>query len=602
MIAFYKNKDPKIMNKVFSLFLLLTAPVLAKLDYAISRFGQPKHTEVEKSMPYLNPEAPKGGRLRMATLGSFDSLNRFVVKGFPAEGLIMCYDTLMKRAADDPHSMYGLVAEKVDLASNSSEMTFYLNPKAKFHDGQSITAEDVRFSIDTLREKGLPRYKNFYSKIKEIKVIDPRTIKLSFMPDEQGQYDKELPIIMGNLVILPKHLLEGKDFSTLTLQEISGSGPYKLKSYELGRKVIFERVKGYWASELPLLKGANNFDIISIEYFKSDHALRESLKAGEVDFYMEPDQKNWNTAYDFPAVKDGRVIKMEAEHKRPVAVRTIIFNMKKPIFEDRRVRKAIAMAFDFNQINKTQYHNAFKPMTSLFANTYFVPRGEPSAEELKLLAPFKDQLDAEIFENAIKLPEGDRRKILQEAGQLLTDAGWVIEKGIRVQKETKQPLTFTFSVKDPRIEGLALEFQRNLKPLGIQMKVAKIDTSQYEKQSVEKTFDVILHTWVNSLSPGIEQTYYFDPKMADQPGSSNYIGIKNKAIFALAQKVANAESEANLKTAVGALDRAVMGMYYMIPGVYDNVTCIAYWKDRLDYPAIKEDVGTNVPEWWWAKS
>ncbi|WP_198022323.1 extracellular solute-binding protein [Candidatus Odyssella acanthamoebae] len=590
------------MNKIFSLFLLLTTTVMAKPDYAISRFGQPKHTEAEKSMPYLNPLAPKGGRLRMANLGSFDSLNRFVVKGFPAEGLTMCYDTLMKRAADDPHSMYGLVAEKVDLAPNSSEMIFYLNPKAKFHDGHPIKAEDVKFSIDTLRDKGLPRYKKYYSKIKEIKVIGDYTIKLTFNPDEQGIYDKELPIIMGNLVVLPKHILEGKDFSSLTLEEIPGSGPYKIKSYELGRKIIFERVKDYWAADLPLVKGANNFDTISIEYFKSDHALRESLKAGEVDFYMEPDQKSWNTAYDFPAVKDSRVIKMEAEHKRPVAVRTIIFNMKKPIFEDRRVRKAIAMAFDFNQINKTQYHNAFKPMTSLFANTHFVPKGKPSAEELKLLAPFKDQLDAEISEDAIKIPEGDRRQILQKAGQLLTDAGWVIEKGIRVNKKTKQPLTFTFTVKDPRIEGLALEFQRNLKPLGIHMKVAKIDTTQYEKQSVEKTFDVILHTWANSLSPGIEQTYYFDPKMADQPGSSNYIGIKNDAIFSLAQKVANANSEPDLKTAVKALDRAVMGMYYMIPGVYDNVTCIAYWKARLDYPAIKEDVGTNVPEWWWAKS
>ncbi|MBW8310269.1 MAG: extracellular solute-binding protein [Candidatus Paracaedibacteraceae bacterium] len=590
------------MKEVLSLFLLLSTTVMAKPEYAISRFGRPKHTEIEKSMPYLNPTAPKGGRLRMATVGSFDSLNRFVVKGFAAEGLTMCYDTLMKRAADDPYSMYGLVAEKVDLAPDSSEMTFYLNPKAKFHDGQSITTEDVKFSIEILRDKGLPRYKKYYSRIKAIQIIDPQTIKLTFSPDEQGNYDKELPIIMGNLVVLPKHWLKDKDFSSLTLEEIPGAGPYKVKSYELGRKIIFERVSDYWGAELPLLKGANNFDLISIEYFKSDHALRESLKAGEIDFYMEMDQKNWNTAYDFPAVKDGRVIKMQMEHKRPVPVRTIIFNMKKPIFEDRRVRKAIAMAFDFNQINKTQYHNAFKPMTSLFANTHFVPQGKLSAEELKLLNPFKDHLDAEILEDTIKIPKGDRRKILQEAGQLLTDAGWVIEKGVRVNKVTKQPLTFTFTVKDPRIEGLALEFQRNLKPLGIHMQVAKIDTTQYEKQSVEKTFDVILHTWANSLSPGIEQTYYFDPKMADQPGSSNYIGIKNEAIFALAQKVANADSESNLKAAVGALDRAVMGMYYMIPGMYDNVTCVAFWKDRLDYPAFKEEVGTNVPEWWWAKS
>lgn len=589
------------MKQLLAFLLFLNGTVFAKPEHAISRFNQPKHTADERSMPYLNPDAPKGGRLRMANLGSFDSLNRFVVKGFPAEGLSMCYDTLMKRAADDPHSMYGLVAETVDLAEDLSEMTFYLNPKAKFHDGQAITAGDVKFSIELLRDKGLPRYRKYYSRIKEIKIINDKTIKLTFMPDEDGKYDNELPIIMGNLCVLPKHILADKDFSSLTLQEIPGSGPYKIKSYELGRRIVFERVADYWAANLPLLKGAYNFDEISIEYFKSDYALRESLKAGEIDFYMESDQKSWNTAYDFPAVKDGRVVKMQKEHKRPVAVRTIIFNMKKPIFADRRVRKALAMAFDFNQINQTQYHNAFKPMTSLFANTPFVSKGKPADTELKLLLPFEDQLDEEIFKESIELPDKNRRRALQKADQLLKQAGWIIEKGVRVNAKTKQPLTFRFTLKDPRLEGLALEFQRNLKPLGVKLIVSKIDSSQYEKEAVEKTFDVILHTWANSLSPGIEQTYYFDPKMADQPGSSNYIGIKNDAIFALSQKVASATNQTELDITVKALDRAVMGMYYMIPGVYDNTSCIAFWKDKLCYPDIKDDIGTNVPEWWWAK-
>lgn len=589
------------MNKILSLLFLFSSTALAKPEFAISRFGTVKHKESEKTMPYLNPEAPKGGRLRMATIGSFDSLNRFVIKGFAAEGLTMCHDTLMKRAADDPHGMYGLVAEKIDVTKDSSEVTYYLNPKAKFHDGKLITADDVKFSIEILRDKGLPRYKKYYSKIKEIKIIDPQTIKLAFAADDQGQFDREMPTIMGNLPILPKHLLEGKDFSSFTLQEIPGSGPYKLKDYQLGRKITFERVPNYWAADFPLMKGANNFDIISIEYFKSDHALRESLKAGEVDFYMEQDQKNWRTAYDFPAVKDGRVVKMEMEHKRPVAARAIIFNVKKTIFQDQRVRKAIAMAFDFDQINKTQYHGAFKPMSSLFANTHFVPTGKPSADELKILTPFKDELAADVFGEALTRPTGNRREILQQADELLKQAGWIIEKGVRVNEKTHEPLTFTFTVKDPRNEGVALEFQRNLKPLGIQMRVAKIDTTQYEKQSVEKTFDVILHTWANTLSPGVEQTYYFDPQMADVAGSSNYIGIKSGAIFKLSQKVANALNEVELKTAVTALDRAVMGGYYMVPGVYDNIICIAFWKDRLAYPAINAEVGTNVPEWWWAK-
>ncbi len=552
-------------------------------------------------MPYVNPDAPKGGRLRMATVGSFDSLNRLVIKGFPAEGLSMTQDTLMKKTVDDPHSCYGLIAEKVDLAKNNSEMTFFLNPKAKFHDGHPITTQDVKFSIETLRDKGLPRYKKYYSAIKEIKIIDDKTIKLVFAPDDKGHYDNEMPIIMGNLIVLPKHKLEGKDFSALTLEAIPGSGPYKVKSHEFGRKIVYERVKDYWASDLPIVKGSYNFDEISIEYFKTDHALRESLKAGEIDFYMEADQKSWNTAYDFPAVKDGRVVKLEMEHQRPVAVRMIIFNMKKPLFSDRRVRKAIALAFDFNQINKTQYHGSFKEALSLFANTKFQPHGKPSEDELKILSPLKDQLNPEILEDAIQSSSTDRRTALKQADELLKEAGWIIVQGKRVHKDTNEPLTFTFTLKDPRIEGVALELQRNLKPLGITMNVAKIDTTQYEKQSVEKTFDVILHTWANTLSPGIEQTYYFDPKMADLAGSSNYIGLKNEAIYSLANKVANAASDKDLMIAAKSLDRAVMGMYYQIPGVYDNTTCIAYWKDRLDFPKYDPEIGFNVPEWWWAK-
>lgn len=589
-----------IMKKILALTLLFST-AFAKQEYYISRFGTPKHKGDEKNMPFINPNAPKGGRLRMATVGSFDSLNRLVVKGFPAEGLSMTTDTLMRKVADDPHSSYGLIAEKVDLAKDNSEITFYLNPNAKFHDGSPITAQDVKFSIETLRDKGLPRYKKYYSLIKEIKIIDDRTIKIVFLPDDKGTYDKEMPIIMGNLIVLPKKALDGKDFSTITLEAVPGSGPYKVKSHEFSRKIVYERVKNYWAADLPIQKGAFNFDEISIEYFKSDHALRESLKAGEVDFYMESDQKSWNTAYDFPAVKDGRVVKVEKEHHRPVAVRMIIFNMKKPIFADRRVRKAIALAFDFNQINKTQYHGAFKQALSLFANTKFQPQGKPSDDVLKILTPYKDQLADEIFQDSIQPSSTDRRAALKQADELLKEAGWVIENGKRVHKDTKELLTFTFSLKDPRIEGVALEFQRNLKPLGIQMTVSKIDTTQYEKQSVEKTFDVILHTWANSMSPGVEQTYYFDPKMADQPGSSNYIGLKNDAIYALTQKVANSKTEQELNHNVNALDRSVMGMYYQVPGVYDNTTCIAYWKDRLDFPKYDPEIGFNVPEWWWAK-
>lgn len=571
---------------------------------AISRFGQPKYPADFKAVDYVNPKATKGGRIRIGTIGTFDSANKDIAKGTVAEGMLLTFDPLMKKTQDDPHSWYGVIAEKADLAPDNSSITFYLNPKAKFHDGSPITAEDVEFSINLLMEKGLPRYKKFYSQIEKIEIINPHTIKFTFKKGDEG-YDRELPMIIANLRVLSKKDLKDKDFQATGLKPVMGSGAYRVAKVDQGRSVVYERVKDYWAADLPINVGQFNFDIIEIQYYKNNHSLFESFKAGEFDCYFEADEKQWHTAYDFKAIKQGKVKKVEVEHTRPVTVRTLIFNMHDPLFADIRLRKALAYAFDFETMNKQLFHNAYHRMTSLFANTHFDSKGTVSDEVLKALEPYKADLDPGIFEKTLDLykPQsaGEHRHALMIADKLLTEAGWIIKDGKRVHKETGKPLAIDFMVKDQRLEKLVLEYARSLKKLGIDLNALRVDSVQYEQIVLDRKFQIIAHSWTNSLSPGIEQSYYFSREMADVKGSSNYIGIKNQAIETLAKNVSFAKTEKELKLDVQVLDHAVMGMYYFIPGLYDNKLCFAYWEDRLGLPEIDPAVGTNAMEWWWAK-
>lgn len=600
------------MNKRFltkALLLIMTnfgllGQVQAEPSYAISRFGKPKYGPDFKAFGYLKADAPKGGTLKMAAVGTFDTLNNHAVKGIAAEGLLLTGDPLMKRPVDDPFTWYGLVAEKADLAKDFSSLTIHLNPKACFHDKTPITAEDVKFSIEMLRDNGLPRYRHYYSRIKEMTIIDPHTIKLTF-EKEGDKYDPELPMIIVNLKVLSKKDLEGKNFKEMGLTPLLGSGPYRVKTVDAGRSIIYERVPDYWAADLPINKGQYNFDAIKIDYYKSAQAQFEAFKVGEFDCFFEADQKQWNTAYKFNAVNDGRVKLVSAPHNRPVAVRTIIFNMHKPIFSDRRVRKALSLAFDFDTMSKMLFHDGYQRMTSLFANTHLAHKGPATAEERTLLEPFKSQIDAEILEAGYVPPvtkgDGNQRENLNKADQLLTEAGWVIKDGKRVNAKTGEALTLEFMLKDPRLEKVGLSFKKSLANLGITLNVRMMDTVQYEARVVDRDFDMISHTWANTLSPGNEQTYYFGVKMADVKGSSNYIGLKDPIAEALAHNVVQACTPEGLTTAVHVLDRYVLCQHYMIPVFYDNTTNWAYWQERLDYPPFDPIVGTNAMEWWWAK-
>ncbi|MBM3467807.1 MAG: ABC transporter substrate-binding protein [Alphaproteobacteria bacterium] len=607
-----------IKNIAFIATLTITA-LRADPSPSLARFGTPKYGADFKAFSYVNPDAPKGGKLKMGAMGTFDSLNQYIAKGIPPVVISMqsnslTVDPLMTRAVDEPFTLYGLIAEKADLAPDYSTITFYINPNARFHDGTPITAEDVKFSYEMLKEQGLPRYRQYYGKIEKIEILDPRVIKLTFQKNE-GKYDPEIPLITAMLHVFSKAQYEGKDFRETGMTPLLGSGPYRISDVEPGRFVKYERVKDYWAADLPVNRGRYNFDIIQIDYYKNAEAQFQAFKAGEFDVFFEVNTQQWRDGYNIPAVNSGKIKKVGMKHKRPVTVRTSIFNMRRPLFKDIRVREAIGKAFDWETTNKILCNGDYERVTSLFSNTPLAHKGPAEGLELKLLEPYRDTLPAEVIKTGFVPPmtkgDGDARANLEVADKLLNEAGWIIvvqkdpitkqETIRRVNKDTNEPLTFEYMYKDPRLEKFLNGFRQNLQRLGITMKLRFVDAVQYEARVMNSDFDMISHLWSNSLSPGNEQVYYFSQKTADVKGSSNYIGMKDPIIEALAQKVAGARTKEELTAAVHALDRVVMCSHYFVPKYYDNTIYWAYWADRVEYPTFDPMVGTNVLEWWWSK-
>ncbi|MBX9804836.1 MAG: extracellular solute-binding protein [Alphaproteobacteria bacterium] len=602
------------------MFALTVTAVQAELTNSLSRFGKPKYGLDFTAFSYVNPNAPKGGKLKMGAMGTFDSLNQYIAIGIPPvvvsfqQSGSLTIDSLMTRSADEPYTMYALIAEKVDLAPDNSSVTFYINPKARFHDGTPIMAEDVKFSYELLREQGLPRYRLHYGKIEKMEILAPRTIKLTFKITENG-YDPETPMIVSGLNVFSKAKYEGKDFRTTGMTPILGSGPYRVAKAEPGRSIVYERVKDYWGEDLPVNKGKYNFDIIQLDFYKNAEAQFQAFKAGEFDAFFEVNSQQWRDGYNTPAVRSGKIKKFEAMHQRPVTVRTSIFNMRRPIFQDIRVREAIALAYDWETVNKMLCNSDYHRATSLFANTPLAHKGAAQGLELTYLEPYRDTIPKDIVEFGFVAPttkgDGDARANLEKADKLLNEAGWIVvtekdpitQQNVvrRVNKDTKEPLVFEYMYKDPRLEKFMNTFRQNLQQLGITLKLRFMDTVQYEARVIESDFDMITHYWTNSLSPGNEQVYYFSQNTADQKGSSNYIGVKDPVLEALAKKVVGAKTEEEQRAAVHALDRVMMGRHYLIPNFYDNIIYFAYWADRVEFPEFNPVVGTNSLEWWWSK-
>lgn len=595
-----------ILISFFCSFVNITCAQDLKNSKAIVRLnGKAKHSVPDKDFPFANTQAPKGGKLRLAAQGTFDSLNRFSIHGTtPDEVLVLQYDMLMFRSPDEPFTLYPLLAESAEIAPDSSSITFKINPKAKFADGSSVHAEDVKASMEHLRDKGKPRYKMSFGPVARIDIIDNLTIKIIFSKKEDGTYDPERPLVVAYCIVMPKKDLESTNIGEPSNKPIQGTGPYKVKNFEHARFIEMERRDDYWAKNY--LKGFYNFNTIHLDYYKTSQAQFQAFQAGAYDVFFETNPQNWKRGFNFPAAKNGSVVKFEAEHTRGVLSRYFIVNMRRPLFQDINLRKAISLAFDADTVNRRVYEGDMKVPQSTFANTMYAHSGKAKGVELEILTKYQNRIGDrfnEITDSAYETPKtqspSDHRKYIKQAATILDAAGYKVTNGVRLTKDGKK-LEFSMMVKDEKLEKVALSYAQNLKLLGIQLHIQRVDTVQYENRVLESDFDMIIHGIFNGMSPGIEQTYYYGAQFANIKGSSNYIGLSDVVLEDLAYDVAKALTPEKHIAACHAMDRYLMHLYCFIPIMYDNKYREARWTAALETPEYDPEMGRNVMAFGWS--
>lgn len=577
----------------------LARPVLA--DEAVpvpglAMYGAPKYKPGFDHFDYVNPDAPTGGELRLAAIGTFDSLNPFIVRGVPADGSDSPFETLMTASADEPFSEYGLIAESVEVPADRSWEIFNLRPEAKFHDGSPITADDVVFSFDILRDKGAPFYRSYYAAVTKVEQLGERRVKFTFA---QGN-NRELPLIVGQLPVLSKAYWAKHNFEETTLEPPLGSGPYKIASVEAGRTLTLARVPDYWGRNLAVRRGQNNFASIRYDYYRDSTVALEALKAGAYDLRAENESKKWATAYDIPAVKDGLMQKKSFENQRPTGLQGFVFNIRRPLFQDVRLRRALGYAFDFEWANAHLFYGQYTRTTSYFSNSDLASSGLPSPAELKLLDPLKGKIPPEVFTKEHTVPttdgSGNIRDNLRAAAALLKEAGWTVKDGAMVDAAGK-PLTFEILLDDPTWERIALPFAQNLERIGIKATVRTVDSAQYKYRTDHFDYDMVVAVWGESESPGNEQREFWGSAAADLPGSRNLIGIKDPAVDALVDDLVAAPDRESLVAAARALDRVLLWGDYVIPHWHLAADRIAWW-DKFGMPATVPSQGVQLMAWW----
>jgi len=556
----------------------------------------PKYPANFQHFAYVNPDAPKGGSFRQAGFGGFDSLNPFINKGVAADDIGLIYDTLTHHSLDEPFTEYGLVAAKIEKAADNAWVRFYLRPEARFHDGQSITAEDVKFSFETLMSKGAPTYRGYYADVDRVEVEGPR--KLRFIFKRAG--NRELPLIIGQLPVLPKHWWASRDFSKSNLEVPLGSGPYRIADVQAGRSIRYERVKDWWGKDLPVNRGFYNFDIRQIDYYRDNTVALEALKAGQFDYWLESSAKNWATAYDIAAVANGQLVKEEIDNHNPTGMQGFIFNIRRPLFQDPRVREALGLLFDFEWANRQLFNGAYTRTRSYFDNSELAASGLPTAGELKLLEPLRKQIPPQVFTHEYQPPVSDGSGIIREqqrrAYQLLQQAGWRIEGDQMLDAEGKA-VSFEFLLAQTEFERVLLPFKRNLADLGIELVIRRVDVSQYINRLRSRDFDLIVGGFGQSNSPGNEQREYWHSSSADNPGSRNFIGLKDPAVDQLVEGLINANSRQSLLEHTHALDRVLLWGHYVIPNWHIKTWRVAYW-NRFEHPKVTPQYDIGLSTWW----
>ena len=583
------------------LIAALTVSSLAYGDptHGIAMHGAPKYPANFEHFGYANPAAPQGGRITYAAIGTFDTLNPWVVQGQVAAGArALMYETLAKRAQDEPFTLYGLIAETIDMAPDRSSIAFTIREEARFSDGSPIAVEDVIFSWELVRTQGRPNSRTTYNKIVSVTQTGPGTVTFDFGDGS----DQELPLLVaGFLPILSKSYWEMRDFTETILVPPVTSGPYLVDSLDPGRSITYIRNPDYWGADLAVNAGHFNFETIHYDYYRDGDVALEAFKAGDYDFRYEFDAARWATQYEFPAAADGDVVLEVADHSIPSGLRGFAFNLRQEKFQDRRVREAFILAFDFERANRVLLHSAFERTASMFDNSALRPQSDPSNHELRLLAPYWGQVPDEVFGPPWAPPvtdgSGNDRTHLRRAQELMSEAGYRVEDG-RLIGADGAPLELEILLVNPSNEGLTLGYADVLERLGVSVTVNLVESAQYQARLEDFDFDMVIRRWGVSLSPGNEQQNYWSSATANAAGSRNVVGVANPAIDGLIDALVGAHDRAELVTAARALDRVLMWNFYVVPLYHQPGFNMARWS-RVAVPDIMSTYGP-VQETFWA--
>ena len=584
-------KGLSICSVLFSFSLSADSPT-----HGIATHGDLKYEEGFEHFDYVDPNAPKGGEVTLASIGGFDSFNPYIIKGTAAPGASLLHCSLMAQSEDEPSSLYGYVAEKIEVATDRASVVYTLNPKAKFSDGSPVTADDVIYSLNSLRKEGAPIFSLYFKDVTNMEKLGTHKVKFTFIDGT----NRELPMILGQLPIFSKAYFTKHGFSNADLVPPVGCGPYQVADFSAGSSVKYNRVPNWWGNNVPSQKGLYNFDL-TYKNYRDQTVWFEAFKSQDYDFRTENVAKNWANGYDFPAVREGRVIVKEVPHNLPQGMQLFAMNLRRAPFDDARVREALNYAFDYEWANKNLFHNSYDRNSSYFENSDLAASGIPEGDELAYLEQFRGKVPEEVFTTEFKNPSGNgsgnQRENLTKADKLLREAGWVVKDGKRVNAKTGKPLVIEFLSYDPTYERIALTYKRSLERLGIDFRVRTVNPSQYIEQLESFDFDMVMHSIPQSETPGNEQRDFWGSYKADIKGSRNVSGIKNPVIDQIIEDIIDAQTRKDLIIRTRALDRVLLWNHYGVPGWHIGKSRVAYW-DKFQSPPVKPKDGVGFITWW----
>ncbi|MEC5321712.1 extracellular solute-binding protein [Aurantimonas sp. A3-2-R12] len=601
-----KRRASFLAPVVVALLAAFTVPGTAEPQHAIAMQGEPALLANFERLPFVNPDAPQGGTMRYGVFGAFDNLNPVIVRGalttargiwFDKEFGNLVFEPMMQRSADEPFTMYGLLAETVETDAERSFVEFQLNPAAKFSDGEPVRPEDVLFTVEMLREHGRPMYANWLRPAVKIEKAGANGVRFTF----DATADRETPLLISGLPVLPEHAFDRDTFERTTLEPVTGSGPYLIDKVEPGQRITYKKNPDYWGRDLPIKQGVDNYDTIVIEYFRDSNAQFEAFKKGLSYVYIEGDPNHWRTAYDFPAVTNGDVVKETFTSGAPSNMLAFVFNTRRPVFEDRAVRKALSMLFDFEWANRNLYYDAYKRTGSFFQNSELSSAGNPASEaEKALLADYANQIDPDVMDGTYAPPatdgSGSDRKVLQAAAKAFQEAGYRFEGRSLVSPDGK-PLSFEILVQSPEQERIGLAYKRTLDRIGVQTTIRQVDDAQYQARKSAYDFDMIIATYSASLSPGAEQVYRWGSISKDANGTFNFAGVADPALDKLINEIVSARSREAFVDAVRAYDRVLISGHYVVPLFHLPEQWLARWK-FIEHPETTPLYGYQLPTFW----